>query len=82
MFEKIEVGKVYEGTVKRIKDFGAFIEISPGKEGLCHVSKIANGRVAKVSDILSKNQKVNVKILHIDNKGRIDLSIKDAGKIA
>ena len=78
LFEKVEVGKTYEGIVKRITDFGAFIEFLPGKEGLCHISKIAHKRIGQVSDVLSKNQKINVRVMNIDVKGRTNLSIKDA----
>ena len=77
LFEKVEVGKLYEGLVKRITDFGAFIEILPGKEGLCHISKMSDKRVEKVRDILTENDKVNVKVSAIDSKGRINLSMRD-----
>ncbi len=73
-----EVGKIYEGTVKRIMDFGAFIEILPGKEGLCHISKLSRQRIASVSDVLSEGQKVPVKLLEIDKMGRLNLSYIDA----
>lgn len=72
----VEVGKVYEGEVKRILDFGAFIEILPGKEGLCHISKLEHHRVDKVTDVLNVGDKVKVKVTEIDSQGRINLSRK------
>jgi polyribonucleotide nucleotidyltransferase len=72
----VEVGKVYEGEVKRILDFGAFIEILPGKEGLCHISKLEHHRVDKVTDVLNVGDKVEVKVTEIDSQGRINLSRK------
>ncbi|HEX4881033.1 MAG TPA: polyribonucleotide nucleotidyltransferase [Porticoccaceae bacterium] len=73
-----EVGKVYEGTVARIVDFGAFVTIMPGTDGLVHISQIADERVEKVSDYLSEGQKVKVRVLDVDARGRIKLSIKEA----
>lgn len=72
-----QVGNIYVGKVVRIMDFGAFVEFSPGKEGLCHISQIDKRRINKVTDVLSEGQEVNVKIIEIDNKGRINLSMKD-----
>jgi len=77
-FEMPEVYKTYEGTVKNITDFGAFIEILPGKEGLCHISKISSERVNKVADHLEVGQVVKVKVLSVDRQNKISLSIKDA----
>ncbi len=74
---ELEVGAVYIGKVVRIMDFGAFVEFSPGKEGLCHISQIGNKRINKVSDVLSVGQEVKVRITEIDSKGRINLSMKD-----
>lgn len=71
-----EVGKVYEGVVKRIEDYGAFVEILPGKEGLLHKSEIANHFVRNVADELKLNQKVLVIVKDIDNLGRVNLSRK------
>ncbi|MBS1518525.1 MAG: polyribonucleotide nucleotidyltransferase [Bacteroidetes bacterium] len=71
-----EIGKVYDGTVKGIKDFGAFVEILPGKEGLLHISEIDNKRVVKVEDVLKFGQKVQVKLLGIDDSGKLKLSRK------
>ena len=73
----VEVGKVYTGEVKRIMNFGAFIEILPGKEGLLHISKMANHRVAKVEDVMNIGDKVTVKVTEIDNQNRINLSRKE-----
>ncbi|WP_267331239.1 MULTISPECIES: polyribonucleotide nucleotidyltransferase [unclassified Gilliamella] len=74
----VEIGKIYTGKVTRIVDFGAFVSIIGGKEGLVHVSQIADHRVEKVSDYLKVGQEVNVKVLEIDRQGRIRLSMKDA----
>ena len=73
----IEVGGVYEGTVTRIMNFGAFVDIGGGKEGLLHISKISSKRVEKVEDVLSVGDEVTVKVIEIDNQGRINLSMKD-----
>ncbi len=72
-----EVGAVYTGKVARIVDFGAFITILPGKDGLLHISQIANERVENVSDYLTEGQEVTVKCLDVDQRGRIKLSIKE-----
>lgn len=76
----VEVGKVYEGTVKRIMNFGAFLEILPGKEGLLHISKIANHRIDRVEDVMNIGDKVMVKVTEIDNQNRINLSRKELVK--
>lgn len=76
--EDPEVGLIYQGTVKRIMDFGAFIEILPGKEGLCHISKLSRKRIASVSEVLKEGQVVPVKLLEIDKMGRLNLSYIDA----
>ena len=78
IIEKPEVGKIYHGTVKRIVDFGAFIEILPGKEGLCHISKLAKTRVKQVTDVLQVGQEVDVKLIDIDRMDRLNLSYIDA----
>jgi len=72
-----EIGAVYNGTVARIVDFGAFVNILPGKDGLVHISQIANERVENVSDHLKEGQQVQVKVLDVDQRGRIKLSIKE-----
>ena len=73
-----EVGKVYNGTVKRIMDFGAFVEILPGKEGLVHISKLSRQRVAQVTDVIHEGDKIQVKLIDIDKMGRLVLSYIDA----
>lgn len=75
-----EIGSIYTGLVKKITDFGAFIEILPGKEGLCHISKLSHKRINKVSDVLSEGQEVTVKLIDIDKMGRLSLSYIDAIK--
>jgi polyribonucleotide nucleotidyltransferase len=72
-----EVGKIYTGTVKRIMDFGAFVEILPGKEGLLHISKISRQRVNKVTDFLNVGDTLFVKLAEIDRQGRLNLSAND-----
>jgi polyribonucleotide nucleotidyltransferase len=74
---EVEVGKVYEGKVVRLMDFGAFVTILPGKDGLVHISQISDERVEKVSDKLSEGDVVKVKVLEIDRQGRVRLSMKD-----
>jgi len=75
---EIRTGEIFQGKVKRIVDFGAFIEIIPGQEGLCHISQIAPFRVEKVEDIIKVGEIVPVKVISIDEQGRINLSIKEA----
>lgn len=75
---EVEVGQNYEGKVVKLADFGAFVAILPGKEGLVHISQITDERVERVSDVLSEGQMVRVKVLEIDKQGRIRLSIKAA----
>ncbi|OUM01243.1 polyribonucleotide nucleotidyltransferase [Variovorax sp. JS1663] len=73
---EVEIGKVYEGPVTKILDFGALINLLPGKDGLLHISQIAHERVEKVTDYLSEGQIVKVKVLETDDKGRVKLSMK------
>ncbi|TVR69814.1 MAG: polyribonucleotide nucleotidyltransferase [Spirochaetaceae bacterium] len=75
LLEEPEIGAVYPGVVKRILDFGAFIEFLPSKEGLCHISKMAAHRIERVEDVLSLGQEVDVKIVEIDKMGRVNLSL-------
>ena len=75
LVEEPEVGKVYTGTVVGIKDFGAFVNILPGVDGMLHISKIADHRISSVEDVLSMGQQVNVKLTMIDDKGRLALSM-------
>ena len=80
--EDVEVGKTYMGTVKRIMDFGAFVEIIPGvlgtqgKEGLVHISQLAEERVNKVRDVVNEGDEILVKVTEIDRQGRVNLSRK------
>jgi polyribonucleotide nucleotidyltransferase len=73
-----EVGRIYNGVVRRIMDFGAFVEILPGKEGLVHISKLSRQRIAVVTDVLKEGQEIPVKLLEIDKMGRLNLSYIDA----
>ncbi|MBE7045288.1 MAG: S1 RNA-binding domain-containing protein, partial [Ruminococcaceae bacterium] len=74
-----EVGEIYDGLVRTITTFGAFVEIIPGKDGLCHISKLANRRVEKVEDVVNVGDILRVKVMEIDEKtGKISLSHKDA----
>jgi polyribonucleotide nucleotidyltransferase len=73
----VEVGQIYEGKVARLMDFGAFVTILPGKDGLVHISQISNERVEKVSDKLSEGDVVRVKVLEVDRQGRVRLSMKE-----
>tara|TARA_B100000029_G_scaffold516615_1_gene631738 strand:+ start:1616 stop:3685 length:2070 start_codon:yes stop_codon:yes gene_type:complete len=74
---EVEVGKIYEGKVVRLMDFGAFVSILPGKDGLVHISQISNERVEKVSDKLAEGDVINVKVLEVDRQGRIRLSMRE-----
>ena len=73
----VEVGRVYEGRVARLMDFGAFVTILPGRDGLVHISQISNDRVERVSDVLNEGDVVKVKVLEVDRQGRVRLSMKD-----
>jgi polyribonucleotide nucleotidyltransferase len=75
---EVEVGKIYDGTVLRLLDFGAIVQILPGRDGLLHISQIANERVNQVSDYLKEGQAIKVKVLEADEKGRLRLSMKAA----
>ncbi|WP_372880573.1 polyribonucleotide nucleotidyltransferase [Psychromonas sp.] len=77
---EVEVGTIYTGKVVRLADFGAFVNILPGKDGLVHISQICEERVQKVSDHLSEGQEVKVKVLEVDRQGRVRLSIKEAAE--
>jgi len=78
LFEEVQIGKIYTGKVKRIADFGAFVEILPGKEGLCHISKLDSKRVNSVRDIVKEGEIISLKVIGLDRSGKIDLSRKDA----
>ena len=73
----IEIGKVYTGKVKKIMDYGAFVNILPGKDGLVHISQIKEERVYNVRDEMSEGDEVQVKVLDIDGQGRVKLTMKD-----
>jgi polyribonucleotide nucleotidyltransferase len=73
----VEVGRIYDGKVVRLMDFGAFVTILPGKDGLVHISQISNERVEKVSDKLAEGDDVKVKVLEVDRQGRVRLSMKE-----
>ena len=74
--KEAEVGRIYDGLVKTIKDFGAFVEILPGTDGLVHISELAEGRVNKVTDVVKEGDRLEVKVLEIDQRGKIRLSRK------
>ncbi len=73
--EDLEVGKIYSGKVVRILQFGAFVEIAPGKDGMIHISKLSSKRVEKVEDVVNIGDEVEVEVIKIDNKGRVDLKL-------
>lgn len=77
LVEEPEVGKIYDGTVVTIKDFGAFVNIMPGIDGMVHISQLSDSRVENVTDVLKEGQKVKVKLTGVDERGRLSLSIKD-----
>jgi polyribonucleotide nucleotidyltransferase len=77
---EVEIGKIYEGPVIRIMDFGAVVQLIPGRDGLVHISQIAKERVVNVSDYLKEGQIVRVKVLELDEKGRVKLSMKAAAE--
>ena len=77
----VEVGQVYDGSVLRLLDFGAIVQVLPGRDGLLHISEIANYRIANINDVLKVGQNVRVKIIEADDKGRLRLSIKAIGGI-
>jgi polyribonucleotide nucleotidyltransferase len=76
--EEVEVGKIYLGTVRKIMDFGAFVEILPGTDGLVHISQLAHRRVQAVSEEVSEGEQILVKVLEVDRQGKIRLSRKEA----
>jgi polyribonucleotide nucleotidyltransferase len=82
MFAEIEIGKTYEGRVVTIKEFGCFVEVMPGKDGLCHISELADFRVKKTEDVVKMGDIIKVKCIGIDEKGRVKLSRKAAMKEA
>src|SRR5690606_31437029 len=77
----VEVGQVYDGSVLRLLDFGAIVQVLPGRDGLLHISEIANYRIANINDVLKVGQQVRVKVIEADDKGRLRLSVKAIGGI-
>jgi polyribonucleotide nucleotidyltransferase len=75
----VEVGRIYEGRVARLMDFGAFVTILPGRDGLVHISQISDERVENVADKLKEGDAVRVKVLEVDRQGRVRLSMRDVG---
>ena len=73
---EVKVGSIYDGKVVAVKEFGAFIEIAPGTDGMCHISELAHGFVKNVSDVISMGDMVKVKVINMDDTGRIKLSRK------
>jgi polyribonucleotide nucleotidyltransferase len=78
----VEVGRIYQGKVARLMDFGAFVTILPGRDGLVHISQISNDRVERVSDKLKEGDVVRVKVLEVDRQGRVRLSMRDVNDAA
>src|SRR5678815_4770096 len=74
--EEIKVGTIYTGKVVSMKDFGAFIELAPGTDGMCHISELAEGYVKSVSEVVKLGDIVKVKVINVDDQGRIKLSRK------
>jgi polyribonucleotide nucleotidyltransferase len=77
--QEVEIGAIYQGTVRKVMDFGAFVDILPGQSGLVHISKFIAGRIDKVSDVVKEGDKIPVKVMEVDAMGRINLSAVDAG---
>ena len=77
MSDGVEIGKVYTGKVKKIMEYGAFVNILPGKDGLVHISQISEERVNNVRDVMAEGDDVQVKLLDIDGQGRVKLTMKD-----
>ena len=78
LIEEPEIGKVYDGKVKKVMDFGAFVEFLPGKEGLCHISKLADHKVESVEDVVKEGDEIPIRLIEIDRMGRMNLSYIDA----
>jgi len=78
LIKDVEIGEIYTGTVVRLMDFGAFVEILPGKDGLVHISEFSSNRVDKITDVAEVGKQLTVKVMEIDDKGRINLSVKQA----
>ncbi|MEG2443554.1 MAG: S1 RNA-binding domain-containing protein, partial [Acinetobacter sp.] len=78
---EIEPGTIYVGKVIRIVEFGAFVNILPGTDGLLHISQISNERIANVADVLKEGQEIKVQVADVDNRGRIKLTMKDIEQV-
>lgn len=78
----VEVGQIVKGTITGVKKFGAFIKLEDGSTGLCHISEVSNAFIKDIEEHLSVNQEVNVKVIGVDDKGKINLSIKQTQKPA
>ena len=78
---EVEVGAVYDGLVSKVVDFGAFVTIMPGTDGLVHISQITTQRVENVSDYLKEGQMIKVRVMDVDQRGRIKLSMKDVAAV-
>ena len=81
MSDGVEIGKVYTGKVKKIMEYGAFVNILPGKDGLVHISQISDERVNNVRDVMAEGDDVQVKVLDIDGQGRVKLTMKDLSQL-
>ena len=79
LVEEVEVGKIYQGTVRKIMEFGAFVDILGGQSGLVHISKFVKEKINTVSDVVKEGESIPVKVVGIDELGRINLSAIDAG---
>src|SRR5690606_30673100 len=73
---EVKVGAIYTGKVVSVKDFGAFVEIAPGTDGMCHISELADGYVKNVTDVVKVGDEIKVKVINVDDQGRIKLSRK------
>ena len=73
-----EVGRIYKGRVRKVVEFGAFVEIMPGTDGLLHISQLSNERVRRVEDVLHEGDEIKVKVLDVDRSGKIRLSLREA----
>ena len=78
LIQEVEVGKIYLGKVKKIVDFGAFVEILPGTDGLVHISQVCDRRIKSVSDEIQEGDEIKVKVIDVDSKGKVKLSRKEA----
>ena len=82
MFAEVEVGAVYTGAIVSTTNFGAFMQIMPGKDGLIHISELAEGRIEKTEDVVKKGDTVTAKCIGVDDRGRVKMSIRAASREA